>query len=303
MVTRVIPKQPPEVFIRKTNHVAGVTYPAFVLDEQRKPAPIEFVEGKGIFVYREGALHPEKGWPYAEQIYAMDIIKRILVELTGMLSNPLLLLGFIFADKNILMRRFNSVFDKAYELPNMYEERFLCDASRYSIKFLSSCLIDCGYNETISRAFSYRISLIVEGDSRYRYVIQDLAGEFDKDAKPRKEIKRLLRIYTEREDAKDLALKIKRMFNLITLLLLIPKYRRAFIKNSYLIPFMRLDDADFYWADIAAVGNYGIKPKANYNYRGKSFEERMNKPKPKRVIPSTGEIMKDNGEIIKDTYE
>ena len=259
-----VPAPPPELFVREhRQETTGEVVPLYPLEK------IECLAGKGILVYRVDALYPEKGWPQPAQIYALNQVKRIIVEFAGLCSNPLIALGVLFTDKNRLMERFSSLFDKLYETYTIKEE-FLCDASRYFYKFLSSFLTDCGFNPEISKAFSLRVAQVVEGDNRYRYRLQDIAGEYRGGS--RQEVTRLFNLYVEREDSKGfIALKVGKIINLVELFLLIPKYEKAFIKNSYLIKHMALDDGDYYWAN---QGGGDTKPQGNYNFKGLSWEER-----------------------------
>ncbi len=274
MEERQIPGPPAELFERQHRHqTTGETIPLYHLDEDRKPSCIECLSGKGMFVYRTNAEYPEKGFPTPEGMYALNQVKRLLVIFSRLCFHPLITLGVALMDKNILMSMYNEMFDKLYET-HAYKEIFFCDAARYFNKFLSSFLVDCGFNEEISKGFAFRVSQIVEGDNMYRYRIQDIAGEFNKENNPATEVRRLFGVYSEREETPSMVLKIKRMVVPLQILLLIPKYREAFIKNSHFIEKMKLDDGDYYWASLA--GPWNSKPNgAVYNWRGTTWEERM----------------------------
>lgn len=259
-----IPNPPKELFVREhREETTGEVIPLYPLEK------IDCISGKGILVYRTEALYPEKGWPQPAQIYALNQIKRMLVEFAGLCSSPFIALGIALTDKNVLMNRFNSLFDKLYETYSIKEE-FMCDASRYFNKFLSAFLIDCGFDPEISRNFAFRCAQIVEGDNRYRYRLQDIAGEYKEGAG--REVQRLMMLYSEREDGHLVTAKIRKMVNMVKVLLIIPRYKKAFLKNAYLIKFMAMDDGDWYWANQG--GNGKEKPLGNYNYKGLSWEER-----------------------------
>ena len=108
---------------------------------------------------------------------------------------------------------------------------------------------------------------ILEYDDAYRYRFQDIINEADLSQlqiSPRKEIKRLINIYKQREENQVVKDKLEKLITPILYLLLIPKVKKAFIQAIPHIKGIRPDPADLYWMSI----------RNDYLFGGKTYEER-----------------------------
>jgi hypothetical protein len=114
------------------------------------------------------------------------------------------------------------------------------------------------------------MATILEYDDAYRMPILDSLSEFTKEEvlkSPKKFIKKFFQIIKERSDNDWLISKYERFSTLAGLILLIPKYRRAFNKAFEQVNFdyFKYDDYDHYWS----------LNRKGYDARGRSLSERM----------------------------
>ena len=254
-----IPQPPDELFVRQNRkQSAGETVRSYFLEK------IECIGGKGIFAYRIGATHPEKCWPTIEGVYALGQVKIVLREFISLCKNPLIGLGVLLYDKNKLMGRFIVIYDKIYEV-HVKKMEFLCPTAVATYQFLSNFLIEIGCDKEISEQFAFRVAQMPDMDDAYRYLAQDLATEWEITNNPNKEIDRILHIYLQREKRLGVITKIKTPIQLLKLALLIPKYKKAFIKYQHFIKDMKYDEGDWYWVCM----------RSEYEYGGIPFETRV----------------------------
>lgn len=262
-----IPQPPDELFVTENvEYSNGEKTRIYFLEK------IECIRGKGILVHRVGALYPEKGWPTPEALHELGKVKRLLRESIDLFKFPSLTLGLLFYDKNKLLNQFIILFDNIYRTRSLNGAKslsrkmeFLCPTAVSMFLFISGFLKDCGYNKDIAEQFAFRIAQIPEMDDAYRYRIQDLASCYEPKNAPRKEIKRLGEIYWEREHEYSARPKIAKVIKLVELLLLVPKYNKAFKKNAHYITGMALDEGDKYWCSL----------RSEYDYDGKTYEEKQ----------------------------
>jgi len=253
------PVPPDELYVReRRTATTGERARVFLTDK------VEATLDKGILFYHTGATYPKKGWITPEAIYALNQFKRLFMEFLWWLSNPFFALWLVFSNKTKLMQSFNNIFDKIYET-YVLKEAYLCPTATHFYRFLASFLVECGYDNQTSHDFAFRLAQIVEADDAYRYLIQDLATEYDVKNSPRSELKRLEGIYIQREERMGVLPKIRQMMRIVQVALLVPKYKRAFKKHSHLIKGMAYDEADWYWVCM----------RGEYNYGGKSWEDRQ----------------------------
>lgn len=232
---------------------------------------IDCVQYKGSLVYYKGASQPKKGFPTPEAIHELNKIKRLILELSRNL-NWLILLGILLCDKNKLINSFNIIFDKIFVTYNVRHHRikhdFMCQSSATLATFISKILTDYGINEISANTFGVNIAQIIEYDDAYRYRAQDIATEININNltdNPIKEIKRLLDLSQSREMGKiGITKKIRSIVMPVVYLLYIPKFRKIFIQNAYLLEGMKYDESDWYW----------VCRRDDYLFGGKTFEER-----------------------------
>jgi len=228
--------------------------------------PVEYVPYRGALIYIVGAEYPKKGYPTPEAIAALNIVKTTLREATKF---PV---SLFVADGNKLATSFNLIFNKAFSAYK-FKKQFLCPAAYNVYLFLNTFLLFFGINKDVAEEFAFNFAHFVEYDDAYRYRMQDLMSESTYErmmANPRKEIKRLMEIFFERTQFKvgdTTPVKVSRLVYPLLMVLLVPKYKKAFKVSltKEIFKGLQYDDADRYWACL--------KDEV-YLFTGKTYEER-----------------------------
>lgn len=234
-----------------------------ILQEKQESAEVDRIEVvNGIKVYIKDIPFPIKGMPTAEALGAVNITKRILIEWVK--STPLV--AFPFININKLTSSFNRL-SWAVMSPYILKEEY---KQTFTQEF--SCLVDnflkkIGVEESIQIADT--ISHIFEYDSAYRLRIQDLLSETSKvklHNSPIREIMRLSNLSKQR-DHEYVYKNVRIIKILLSIMLIIPKYRRAFKYAIMSSDFERLqfDKCDRYWASL----------RRDYKSYGLEYDERV----------------------------
>jgi hypothetical protein len=140
-------------------------------------------------------------------------------------------------------------------------------------KFVKIFLLNFGFSKDICDDIALIIMMILEFDNAYRYRVQDLVGETSKENLKSlvKEIKRLFKIYLEREIQNQDILewgargKFYRLY-ILRFLFYLPKFRNAFLKA--------LDEINLENIKFDINDRFHISFWRGYDYEGKSFDER-----------------------------
>lgn len=259
-MSTVIP--PDEIFNSLPKPLAD-TQGAYTMENWTR---LEHPKEGGMLSYYTGHPFPFKGQPYAPATEANNIVKKLTL---GILMS-------LVPQRNWLEKilynycRLSDYTNRQFYLKREYYKRFGVEMWDFIYFFLR--------NMGISDDVSYRTGRIVcnffEWDDAYRYRIQDLMSESSKELlkNPRKESKRLLQIFLERETCigENIGLdnKAKKIHKLLSILFLIPKVKRSFLKALEEINFqnLQLDKIDKYWCCQFH----------EYNYMGRTFEDRLN---------------------------
>lgn len=219
---------------------------------------MEAVEDFGMCTYFKGVPYARKGFPSPEAIYALNQVKKILLESTKLLKNPLTLLGFLTTNKTELCTSFNVVFDKVFGHFKMKEE-FMCRSAFNFALFTQSVLQDFGVKHDVAKEFAFNVAQILEYDDSYRYRFQDLVNELKPEKKLSNEIKKLFVLFKERSTTR-VPEKLKHLFTLASVFsVFINKKHLLFLKQA--VP----DTHDKYWMCIR---------DDHYNYFGLNYDQR-----------------------------
>lgn len=252
-----------------------------LMREEKHPMPIEkieYVAFKGCLIYIEGATHPKKGFPTPEAIWAVNQVKVVFIELTKILTKPMFILGFLFTwnKKKLLeslVHSFLIIGNKALD-PYLFKDIFLTPTAYKLNDIILVFLNKLGIRQGLASEFAYTFCHLIEYDDAYRYRIQDIASETSTGLikeNPRAEIKRLIKIFNEREISKYVREKFLRIANIMLWMLLIPRVKKAFVEAiSGRIEGVYYDEADWYWVSL----------RSDYNFGGMTFSERV-----RRVTP------------------
>lgn len=252
--------QPPDFLFHKekTGYLLNEKQPIYLIEK------MEAVEHFGMCVYYKGVPYAKKGFPTPEAIFAINQIKKILLEGSRQLKSPLILLWLATTNKTELCRSFNVVFDKIFGNFRMKEE-FMCRSAFNFANFLHSLLKDIGVDNVVAKEFAFNLAQILEYDDAYRYRIQDIMQELRVDlftTSPKKEIKRLFNIFKQRSE-NHVPNKFVNIVNVLTLSTVF--LSKKLIQHVLFLKQMSLDDHDKYWVCLR---------DDHYNYLGLSSTER-----------------------------
>jgi hypothetical protein len=234
-----IPTVPDDVFLFKHDKVFNIMNEGVTTYELDR---IDYTHG--INTYVKGITFPRKGFPTPVVL----LTKKRKIKLVNDIAD----LGFKVMEHNF--------FKLHYLTPTAQELHII---TKYILQL-----------NGFSSAQAYRAAVVfshlIEYDNAYRYRLQDILSETTKEkltAKPIAEIRRLMKLMKERDDA-SIFNKFKKFSFLFTLALLLPKYRKMFRQAvSYLdLTRLQFDEADRYWVSL----------RNDYKFFGKSFEERYN---------------------------
>ncbi len=119
------------------------------------------------------------------------------------------------------------------------------------------------------------IATVFEYSPRFLMRLQDLFNEIDESSlvkSPRKELKRVFKIYSQREKGMDIP-KFKLAMLGVTLLLLVPKFKKAFIYAVKQANWdkLRMDEIDVYWAMLDPTYDYFGEKIDNRHERFKNY--------------------------------
>lgn len=220
---------------------------------------IEYVPFTGILVHVKGGAHPKKGYPTPEAVFAINIVKTLTLEM-------LKILPFVaFFGKNKFLQSYNKVANRALDGYRMTEV-YLCKTAYSVFLTVFGILRDLGVNERIALNFANNVAHIFEYDDAWRYRFQDVMSEcffVNLKENPIMEIKRLQVIHSLR-DTESVNKKASKVIKMITILLLIPKFKRAFVNNVNLVN-AKFDAADWYW----------VSQRNDYLFGGIPYEDRV----------------------------
>lgn len=205
-----------------------------------------FPKKGGFLAHYSGRPVPNKGMAYSASTEANNVNKRLTIGMVMMLKPT---------PTNILTH-YKRLADYLYD-PHYLHTRYYNDCSRELMGFVYRFLRRLRFSFELSYGFARIPAQLLEGENAYRYRVEDLFGETTKEkllANPRKELKRLEKIYLEREtyiDEEGTDKKFKMVFKVLNLLLLIPLVKKAFrfaLKDSEFKNF-QMDEIETYWSD------------------------------------------------------
>lgn len=257
-----------------------------VANESNERFIVESVEFSGpILLKIKDGMFPLKSYPSAETIWSINIIKSIIVDSLKIFIRWQFVLGLLifFSNKalNEILVSFNRVSLKVIS-PYILKDKHLTFFSRELHFLLFTILFHSGIKEETADTTATILIHLIEYDNAYRYRLQDLFSETTKEQlqNPIKEIPRLIQINKERDF--QVTEKIQKLGKLLTLILRIPKFNKAYqiaLKDITLAKLSFQED-DIYWVCF----------KTDYKWLGMTNDERMEMAKergwsyPKSVV-------------------
>ena len=275
-----IPLPPDNIFKRKRDRIMpsqdiwGIGTITYI------PIRAEYIKGKGNFVYYQGVSIPSKTVALAPAVYAVNGMKRMIMEDIRLLSKKqsrFLLAGLAIIGKkrrgeflNEYCARINSI-GEIIVLPFYLEDDYYCSIVKEIIIFVKTFLIELGVDDLVASKTSEIIGMMFEYDNAYRFRVTDMMNESIKDSFLEnfpKELERLIRIGSSREVLdKSVSIRFNLALHLIKYAWYVPQFKKALRTAISAVNFdnCRLDEMDIYHTLL-----YG-----DYNVRGKTLEERF----------------------------
>lgn len=241
---------------------AGYNIPNF-LKVERSP-------GGEMWSYHFGHDTPRKGIPYVEAIDANNKVKRITLAFLTPFSGEY---------KGIMGKMENFVVNYCRMADYFYTNCERCPYLKFDYynttskgvwRLTETFLTTLGFQEFNAQWLAKVFATMLEYDEVYRMPIVDVMSEFTKEEilkSPRKFVLKFIRILNERSvDNKYLVRKFKGFAWVLSLLLLLPKFKKAFIKafTEVDLQLLQYDKIDSYWA----------LARGDYNYMGRTVEDR-----------------------------
>ena len=271
-----VPEPPAEIFKRPS--IAGNV----AKDLLREHSPIYEIERMetpkegGIYLYYKDMLYPRKGFVFPEAVFGVGFAKRLLIsQLRFFVKNPLAVIPLL------TVKRLEAFLNEYNLMAENFVATFLLERNKYMnftkaiMIFVETFLQTIGVSKEVSETFAEIFASMFEYDDAYRYKVEDLGSCTSKEAilkNPRKESKRLITILQERTNYTSGGKVLKHFntfVNILSVILYIPKFRKAFNKAMEAIEFkhLQLDDADWYHTALYE----------NYNFGGEHIEVRKKK--------------------------
>lgn len=251
-----------------------------VANKARVAVKVDYPQTGGIMVYYMGHRYPEKVFPFPEAFYAIDGVKRGIMNLLRFLKKSFFAkVYFLWICLMPGNKMFYQCLDLFFNFGNhtlskiRLKDSYYCPAAREIIRAGRATALELDPKEKYKEFAACVLATIVtifEYDNAYRYRAQDLIATIDQQEfakKPFRATHKLLQTMLLRDIDPDVHQKLLPAKVGATLLLLNGSFRRVlktFIKNLD-IQKVYLDVGDYYWA-------YHF---ASYNFGGRSFEDRV----------------------------
>ena|SRR3990167_386662 len=268
-----------------------------ILDENGQPMPkVGWNEDKGFLTWHKSFPYPEKGWRDNASLRAVQYSKRILISWVRFLSfkkfMPCYIVLLLLPWKIKILEKWIDEFQESIEL--FLREFYLEDIYYSPITkeiligvetFLNKLGVsgqksECGPR---SKVLARNLAMFVQFDTAYYYRFGDIMCEASKERmlkSPVKELKRLIDVIGARESRTHLVEKFSVFVRLLTLVLWIPKVRKAFKTAIEATRFerLKLDEEDKYNIRAGSVN------EKEYKWFGMTLEERLAKWPPEQHL-------------------
>jgi len=262
-----------------------IKYPSEAYEGQEIPMPASMIEGKigklvydkkyGALVYFDGLRYPIKGLTDPIALRNADIVKKYLKSWLKLLSNKLVVLAliplFLLPPKRFnglvnqwltMLGEFSDYILRHHYLKEEWYSPATREIRRAGLKVFSQGQTQ-GYYDTGGRIIC-SLAVILEVDRAYRYRLQDVLQLLNQENISPKEIKRLIYILADRDNAREWK---KIGWALWLLLTLRPSLMRPIRE---LLREISLESLWFGEDDL-----YFLLPAEGYNYLGLDKERRL----------------------------
>jgi hypothetical protein len=229
----------------------------------------------GIYMYIEGLPYPHKGLPTPEAIWAINVVKKTIIEAVKLLTRPqfwpsgVMVAIFPKSIINQSIASFNRI-TSGTVLPYFLKDELLTATARETKRAIREVLVGIGISDEEALLTAKCLAHILEYDSAYRFRFQDLCTETTSEKlsrQPIRELFRLVGVYRSREHYPNTKSHTTKLACLGCLLLVHP-FTRRLIKQ--VIANVDLEKLQFDLND-----RYWVCQKTDYDYFGKTYDERQ----------------------------
>ncbi len=239
----------------------------------------EYPASGGILCHKKGLLFPTKGFPFPQAIQCVNVAKRLFIDTVHLLTDKMLfglyfsLIFSTFKGKVRLLNRFISVYVRTTSLVVLQvapEKHFLIPLTQQLWDLIESFLNEIGVEQENSLYFAWIFATSINYDNAYYLRLVDVFSEVNKESllkNPVKEIRRVLKIYLEREIAPQLKPKAKAIVFLLRLLFLSKKIRNAFKKA--------VSSVDWSKMQYDYIDRYAVLERGDYKFLGLDYPDRF----------------------------
>ncbi len=219
-----------------------------------------FPEKGGFLAHYHGRPRPNKGMAYSAASEANNIMKRLAIGIVMCLKPTL----HPLRNFEVQLRRF---VDYLYG-PHYFHWRYYSDCPRELMRFGFLLLRRLGIRFELAYWLSRVPTTLLEYENAYRYRVEDIFTASSAErlrANPRGELRRLEGVYLAREHCvgdQAVSDKFKMVFRVLRFLLLVPRFKRAFVFALDGVEFsnLQLDDTESYWANRHNEYDFGGQP-------------------------------------------
>lgn len=290
-----IPKLDPRLFKGYTENQS--LSQARVLESPTMPIIEEIYAGKdkglpgGIYRKLKGMRFERKCFPDPDILNRLNIVKSDITTYLVAFSTKasvVPLIVFLLQPKKWILQTFNRVIGQygtkldrilLIEIPGdqtrppcsyqcyFKDTSLYCNFGREMIKFITIFLTEFGIDEYESSHMAETFALFIDYDDAYRLIMQDIFSETTKEKLlSSKELRRLGKLFVQRELNPSIRHKMSGMITLVSLALYSPWLRRCLKKALAAVDFtqFQLDEADRYYC----------LTWGSYDFFGKTVEER-----------------------------
>ncbi len=231
----------------------------------------EYPPEGGIYRYFKGCLHPDNHFPFQQAGYANEHVKKMLLSYMKFFAGNKTMAFFAIWTKKSLEKTLRAIIEQGdhYFAQVYYREeypRYYSKPCKELKKFSDAFFTSLGMPQDIVDGMARIIMTVFEHDNAYLCRLQDMAEvafEFKLVSDFPRELKRIMKIFMEREPAVHNHEKIGRFIKLASVMWHVPKFKRALRAGIKAMDWdnLRFDVAEYYHAML----------RSDYYVRGQHF--------------------------------
>lgn len=241
-------------------------------------------KGNSLLIEIKDAMFPYKNFVDSTSLFSANMVKALFIETIKIVSKWYFIPSLLFVNKQEVIDAFNKIAFRIVS-PKILKDRHW---SKFATAFhfvIFAFLHRLGIEEKSADRFAEIFVFMIDMDNAYRLRIEDTFSATTREQlvkNPSKELKRLMKVISERDINPAVSKKVNKFVGLMSLSLLIPKIKKAFITTIQDCDYVNtsLDEGDIYWAIFRTDYNFlGLNYKQRQEYakgRGWIYPKQMN---------------------------